>query len=80
MSFGDLQEFIYQGRYSLLGLGLVAWIGFVVAQEWVRDRKARHALGSVPAAGPGIFHDPLLGPTMADGGEKEEHLPNGPTD
>jgi len=83
MLFTDIQEFVYQGRYTLLALALFAWIGVIVVQEWLRDRATRRAIGSVPAMGPGVFDDPLLGPTMADGGEKAdkaEHLPSGPTD
>lgn len=83
MLFQEIQEFVYQARYSLLALLLFAVIGVVVVQEWLRDRSARRATGAVPAAGLDVFDDPLLGPTMADGGEKTEkaeHLPNGPTD
>jgi hypothetical protein len=84
MVFGDmsLQEFLFQGRYHLLGLALLLWVGVLFVQEWARHRTASRA--AQPAIGPsfaaGVLHDPLLGATMADGGEEPVTPPRGPTD
>lgn len=84
MFFGDmsLHEFLFNGRYHLLGLAILLWVGVLFVQEWSRHRASSRA--SQTATGPsfaaGLLHDPLLGPTMADGGEEPVSPSRGPTD
>lgn len=68
------EEILFHGRYHIIGgvLFLVFFAAFVretireIAMAWGRrESSVRQSLAR-------LFHDPVLGHTMTDGGEEEE--------
>jgi hypothetical protein len=71
MDFSEmsLSEFLFHGRYHLMMAVFFVYIVVVVVQEVVRERRrAREERAGESAAGI-ILTDPIMGATMADGGE-----------